>query len=384
MERSKRLKSSIRLGQIWGVELGLHFSWLVIAFLITFSLGQQFRLTNPEWGAATIWATAILTGFFFFAALFAHELAHAFVAKLRGLPIHRITLFLLGGMAQIEKEAGDPATEFWMALAGPAMSVLLGLVCLALAGVAGWRVRELPGTPALALLVWLGYINLMLAAFNLIPGYPLDGGRVLRAVLWWINHDVRQSTRIAARTGQLVAVLFIAWGIYRFFTGEGLGGLWLVFIGWFLMQAASASYARVEASAALGGLTAGELMTRDCDTVAAETSLAEFVHSLLLRTGRRCYLVVDGDRMLGLITPHQIKAVDAEQWGRLRVSDVMVPRERLHAVGPDAPAAQVLELMTREDINQVPVVSDGLLQGMVTRAHLLQLLQSRRELHGQG
>jgi hypothetical protein len=165
----------------------------------------------------------------------------------------------------------------------------------------GWALHTVPQTPVPAVLVWLGYINLLLAAFNMIPGFPLDGGRVLRAVIWWINGDERRSTLIAARIGQVVAAAFIGWGVFRFFSGAGLGGLWIAFIGWFLMQAAGASYMQVQASAALRDLKARDMMTRDCETVPAETNLQEFVKDNLLRTGRRCFIVVEGGRMKGMI-----------------------------------------------------------------------------------
>ena len=361
-------------------RLGLHFSWFLIALLITVSLGQQFGTTNPDWGATVAWATAVITGLLFFAALFAHELSHALVARMRGLPIHKITLFLLGGIAQIEKEADDPGTEFWVAIAGPIMSTMVGLVCLGGALAIGWVPQAPPARPVTAVLVWLGYINLMLAAFNMIPGFPLDGGRVLRAILWSINHDERRATRIASRVGQLIAMLFIVWGIYRFFLGAGLGGLWLAFIGWFLMQAASASYAQVQASTALRGVLAGEVMSRDCEAVNADTTLADFVHGKLLATGRRCFLVTRGHEMIGMITPHQVREIPKERWDELRVADVMLPMDRIHAVTPETPVLEALELMGREDINQVPVVANGHIEGVLSRADLLQVLQSRQEL----
>ncbi|MFB3815256.1 MAG: site-2 protease family protein [Terriglobales bacterium] len=374
------MKASIRLGRIWGIELGLHFSWIVIALLITFSVAQQFSTTNPEWGPQVIWSAAVLTGVLFFAALFAHELSHAFVAKMRGLPIRRITLFLLGGVAQVEKEAEDPATEFWMAIVGPIMSAIVGAICLGAALALGWQPGHPPASPLTAITVWLGYINVALAAFNMIPGFPLDGGRVLRAVIWWINHDKRRSTLIAARVGEVIAALFIGWGIFRFFAGAGLSGLWIAFIGWFLMQAASASYLQTEASAALRGLRAGDMMSRECGVVSAGMNLRDFVDRELLRTGRRCFIVVDDGHMAGMVTPHEIKSVPAEQWADTPIAGVMVPTSRIHAITPDTPADEALELMGREDINQVPVVADGRLEGVLTRGHLLQVLRSRAEL----
>lgn len=204
------MKSQVKLGTVFGVELGLHYSWVVIALLIVFSLASQFHAVNHNWSEAEVWGTAIITGILFFAFLLAHELSHAMVAKARGLPIHKITLFLLGGVAQIEKEATDPNTEFWMAIVGPITSAVIGIILLALARVSGWVATAALQSPGIALLVWLGYINLALAAFNMIPGFPLDGGRVLRAILWWIMRDTERATRAAARVGQIIAVLFIA------------------------------------------------------------------------------------------------------------------------------------------------------------------------------
>jgi Zn-dependent protease len=226
----KTVKSQINLGAVFGVELGLHYSWLVIALLITFRLVAQFHAENRDWIIAIV--TSVLT----FACLFAHVLSHAVVAKAHGVPVHNIYLFLLGGVAEIEKEASDPKTEFWMAIVGPITSGVLGLILLALANLSGWTPRTSPTTPGAALLVWLGYINLALGVLNMIPGFPLDGGRVLHAILWWVLDDARRSTRVAVFVGQVIAVLFIAFGILRFFQGAGLGGLWIAIIGWFLLS----------------------------------------------------------------------------------------------------------------------------------------------------
>jgi CBS domain-containing protein len=228
--------------------------------------------------------------------------------------------------------------------------------------------------------VWLGYINLLLAAFNMIPGFPLDGGRVLRAIIWWINHDERRSTLIAARVGQIIALAFIGWGIFRFFTGAGLGGLWLAFIGWFLMQAAGGSYMQVEASTALRGLKVRDVMSQECGTVQAGTNLLDFVHESLLRTGRRCFVVLEGEHMAGMVTTHEIKEVPQARWGNLHVGDVMLPNARIHAVTPDMSVYEALEILGREDINQLPVIYDGHLEGILTRGHVLQVLQSHAEL----
>lgn len=374
------MKSQIKLGTVFGVELGLHYSWLVIAVLIMFSLVAQFHAVNRAWSDALVWSTAVITSVLFFACLFAHELSHAVVAKARGIPVHKITLFLLGGVAQIEKEASDASTEFWIALAGPVTSGVLGLILLALAWLLAWVPGSSAATPGTALLVWLGYINLGLAAFNMIPGFPLDGGRVLHAILWWTMDDAERSTRAAAFVGQIIAVLFIGFGILRFFQGSGLGGLWIAFIGWFLLQAAGASYMQVRARTLLHGLQVRDVMSTDYESVDPNVSLQEFVNKRLLPSGRRCFLVMQESRLLGLITLREVRAVDAQAWPDTRVSEVMHSGTKIHTVSRNVPLAEALEIMAREDVNQLPVVSNGIVEGVVSRAHILQVVRSRAEL----
>jgi Zn-dependent protease len=243
------MRSTVKLGSISGIEIGLHYSWFIIAALIVLSLGGRFRQVNPDWGTGEIWIAALVTAVLFFVTLLLHELAHSLVAQARGLKVRAITLFALGGVSQIQEDSTDAKTEFWVAIAGPIASLLIGFGCLGIALGLGWQRSTEPQTAVTGVLVWLGYINLGLAAFNMIPGFPLDGGRVLRAIIWAITKDGDRSTRIAARVGQVVAVLFILDGIWRYFSGAGFGGLWIAFIGWFLMDAARASYNHVAAAA---------------------------------------------------------------------------------------------------------------------------------------
>jgi CBS domain-containing protein len=286
----------------------------------------------------------------------------------------------LGGVAEIEKEAADAKTEFWMGVVGPVTSAVIGALCLGLAWAMGWAPTEEPQTPALALLQWLGYINIALALFNMIPGFPLDGGRVLRAAVWWVTGDAMRATRIAARVGQFVAFCFILFGVLRFFGGAGLGGLWLAFIGWFLLEAARASYAQVEVSESLRGVRAGDVMTRECPVIDGRTNLQTFVDEHLLRTGQRCFVVEEQGRLGGLVTPHEVKAVERARWPYTTIDEVMRPLEQLRTVGPDIPVTEALEIMGREDLNQLPVVRDGRLEGIISRGHVLRLLQTRAEM----
>jgi len=374
------MKAQIKLGRIFGVEIGLHYSWFIIALLIALSLAGQFHALNPNWGEAIIWTTAIATSLLFFVAIIAHELSHAAVAKARHLPVRSITLFALGGVAQIEKEANDPATEFLKGIAGPVMSTVIGVLCLAVAWTLGWAPGTDPDTAVPAMFMWLGYINLSLAIFNMVPGFPLDGGRVLRSVLWWLTGDGVRATRLAARVGEIVAFAFIVLGVFRFFGGAGIGGLWIAFIGWFLLDAARSSYAQVEINQKLRKVRVRDLMDNDCLVVDGHANLETFVNDHLLRTGKRCFLVRNGHGIEGLITPNEIKKTDRTRWASTRIHDVMRPLDQLHAVTPDTTVSEAMEIMSRDDVNQLPVMLDGQIEGFISHGGILRLLQTQAEL----
>lgn len=374
------MRAHIKLGRIFGVAVGLHYSWIIIALLVTLSLHSQFAQVYPDWGSGMTWATAVITGLLFFVSILLHELSHAAVAKLHGIPVRAITLFALGGVAQIEKDAADAKSEFWMGIVGPITSFVIGIVCLALAWALGWDIANEPGGPAAAMFMWLGYINIALAIFNMIPGFPLDGGRVLRAIVWWITGDATRSTRIASVVGQFVAFGFIMLGIWRFFSGAGFGGLWLAFIGWFLLDAARASGAQVEITERLRGVKVGDVMMRRFPVVDTNTNLEAFVQEHLLPTAQRCFVVEEQGRPAGIITPHEVKAVERRRWPYTTVGDVMRSLEGLQTVGPDRPLAEALEVMGREDVNQIPVVQQGILTGIISRSHVMRVLQTRAEL----
>lgn len=375
------MTSQIRLGRVFGIEIGLHYSWFIIAFLVTFSLAGQFSVANPGWGVGTIWLTSILTALLFFVAIVLHELSHAAVAKSRGLPVRSITLFALGGIAQIERDAADAKTEFWMGIVGPIASAVIGVICLTIAWFLGWTLTMTPATPILAMLMWLGVINIGLAIFNMVPGFPLDGGRVLRAIVWWLTGDVKRATNVAAFAGQLVAFALIFFGIFRFFGGAGFGGLWLAFIGWFLLDAARLAKAETEIMESLRGLRVGDVMTKDYPVVGGRENLKTFVNEHLLTTGQRYFIVKEQDSIAGLITPHEVKLVPRERWPYTTVDEVMRPLGELHTVDLDTPLTAALERMGRDDVNQLPVVSAGRLAGVISRKHILQMLQMRNELH---
>jgi len=268
-----------------------------------------------------------------------------------------------------------------MALAGPLVSFVLGFLFLGVAHTMGWVGPSHPtATPLVAMLGWLGYINFSLGLFNLVPAYPLDGGRVLRAAAWWGTQSMERATNIAAAVGQVFAFLFIFAGLWQFFTGHSFGGLWIAFIGWFLLDAARSSRMQVEIMHALGGVKVREVMERNCTVVDAHTSLQSLVEEHLLRTGQRCFIVQKDGRLVGLLTPADVARIERQLWPMTAVEEAMRPLKQLRVVSPDAPVMQALETMAQENINQLPVTSDGRLEGIISRAHLLEILRTRAEL----
>jgi Zn-dependent protease len=371
------MKSHIKLGRIFGIEIGLHYSWFIIVLLITLSLAAEFQALNPQWESGVIWATAIVTGLLFFTTIILHELSHAAVAKARHLSVSSITLFALGGVAQIEREPNEAGTEFLMGIVGPVASALIGLGSLLVAWTLGWSPLAAPETPLLATLMWLGYINISLAVFNLIPAFPLDGGRVLRGFIWWVTGDGIRATRVATRIGQVFAVAFMILGILRFFNGAGLGGLWIAFIDFFLLEAAGASRAQVENGEHWRDVRARDLLERDCPVVDGQDNLRTFVNESLLPTGKQCFLVQNGNKVAGMITPREIKGTDRAEWRYTTVGQAMRPLDQLRAVTLGTPITDVMEIMDQNDISRLPVVRDGRIEGVISRGGVLHFLLTR-------
>ena len=230
------------------------------------------------------------------------------------------------------------------------------------------------------MLVWLGYINIMLGIFNLVPGFPLDGGRVLRAIVWWITGDATRATSIAARLGQIVAFGFIMLGIFRFFSGAGIDGLWIAFIGWFLLSASRENYAQVAISDTLRGVKVRDVMTQQYPTVDSRTNLQILVDEYFLRTGRRCLVVTQNEQVVGLITPHEVREIERRRWPYTTVEEVMKPLNQLHTITPESSILKALETMGPDNLNQLPVVQNDAFEGVISRAQIVQLLKTRAEL----
>ncbi len=365
--------SGMKLGRILGIPIYLHPSWFIIFALITLSLATQFASQHPHWSQAQHWSVGILTSLLFFGSVVFHELAHSVVAQHYRIPVVSITLFVFGGVARIGREPASAKQEFNIALAGPLSSYLLAVGFWLLTRV--FPSREMLG----ALAEWLAQINLALATFNLVPGFPLDGGRILRALVWGVTGDYTRATRFASRGGQLLAYAMIVFGVWKSLTSNFVSGLWLAFIGWFLLTAAQESYAQLAIRGALQGLRADDVMNRELPTVGRDISLEDYGHEIL-RTGRRCHLVVADGELMGLMTVHALSRVPREEWATTSVQAVMLPREKIHWTMPEEPVLSLLERMQSEDINQMPVVAAGHVVGLVTRESILRVIQTRAEL----
>ena len=372
------MRTLLTLGKIVGIPIRVHSSWFLVLTLVTWSLaGGYFPQEYPGWATVTYWLVGLITAILFFASVLFHELGHSMVALCQGVPVRSITLFIFGGVAQIGGEPPTAGAELRIALAGP-------LTSLGLAGIFGLLKLGIVSNSALAAVVaYLGRINLMLALFNLTPGFPLDGGRVLRAVLWGLGRSFRQATRWASAIGQGVAFMFILFGMWQMFLGgflNFLNGLWITFIGWFLNNAAESSYRRVLLRDRLVGVTAGDVMAQECPTVSGDLLLDRLVNDHILDTGRRYFFVTQDGELKGLITLHNVKKMPRDRWNEVTVYQVMTSVDALFWARPDEDMWALLQRMGKADVNQVPVMDDGRLVGMITREHMLRQVRIRSEL----
>jgi Zn-dependent protease len=355
-----------RIARVFGIDIAIHPSWFIILAVLVWSLADSVFPSAYAWSRATYWIVAIISALLLFVSVIVHELAHSLIAKRQGIPVKNITLFVLGGVSSLEEEPRSPGREALMAGAGPLTSLILGGIALAVG-----RALKTPET-ARAVLLYLGSVNILLGAFNLLPGFPLDGGRVLRAALWKRSGDMLRATRGAARTGTVLGYLMIATGIIMAFMGSLLGGIWLAFVGWILTQASQASYAQTSTEAQLTGIRVRELMTPTRALVPPGTTLQEAADHYFRGLHTRCLPVGNGDGSLaGVVCLSDLRHADPDRWSEESVANVMTPRERVVVLGPEAEAVEALHLMAHGDINQVVIMDDGHLLGFVERGHLL-------------
>lgn len=358
------VRNAIRLGRIGGIEIGLDWSWFIVFAFVTWMLAAHYFPMSAAWPIGTAWLVGAVTSLLFFASVLAHELGHSLVAIRKGIPVRAITLFIFGGVAQLSREPRRAGDEFWIAIAGPAVSAVLGLLFHLL------HLSAPAGQPLAALTLWLGWINLSLAVFNLIPGFPLDGGRVLRSVVWRLTGSFTKATRFAAITGRVVAYALIALGLLIALAGNWIGGLWLAFIGWFLSNAAASSYRQVSLSGKLKGIAAHDLMLIDCPRLDATVTLRALIDNHIYKGTQRCFPVMEGDRVAGIVTLRDVTAIPQSRWERTMVREAMTPFEQTLKVRPDQDLAEVLELMTTEEVEEVSVAEDQSFLGLISLEHL--------------
>ena len=369
------MEASVKLGRIWGIPIGLHLSWFLIFGLVTWSLALgYFPAEYPDLAITTYWLLGAVTSLLFFGSVLVHELGHALVALRNQIPVRGITLFIFGGVAQIGRESSSPGVEFRVAIAGPVAS--LGLAVLFY----GLWLLDRPIAYLAAPSLWLARINLLLAVFNMIPGFPLDGGRVLRALIWQWTGSLYRATQVATFSGQLVAFGFIGGGVWMMLGGNFFNGLWLVFIGWFLQNAAAASYAQSNLQQSLRGVQVTQVMTHDCPLVSGQLPLERLVEEQILTSGQRCFFVAGNGQLAGMLTLTDVAKVPRTEWGQVTTGQIMVPWERLAHVTPKTELLTALQTMDDANVNQVPVVEGQEIIGMLAREHVLRYLRVRAEL----
>lgn len=367
-------QNRFRVGRLFGIPIYIDASWILIFLLVTFTLAtayfpQQYR----TWSAAATWSIALITSILFFASVVAHELSHSVTSIALGRPVRSITLFLFGGVAEIESEQIRARDEFLVAIMGPIASVVIGIVALAIALIVSNSYID-------GITRYLGTINIALAVFNMIPGFPLDGGRVLRSIVWGVTDNLQRASRIASSVGEIVAWLFIGVGALLALQGALLNGLWIAFIGWFLLNAARSSYRQVMLQHVLSDVSVQELMRRRVPTISPNVSLAHMVERTL-QSGDRAFLVIEDNVVAGIVTLTDLSDIPDDRRTHVSVGDVMTPVSQLHTIGITASLWEAFERMAKEDIHQLPVLnSRRQTVGLVQRSDLMRYLHLKTEV----
>jgi Zn-dependent protease/CBS domain-containing protein len=381
----------IRIAKLFGINIEVDWSWLLILLLVVWNLSTTFLQVHSDWSTLFAVILGILAALLFFTSVLLHELAHSLVAKSQGLPVNKITLFLFGGVSNIREEPKSPGNEFTMAILGPVTSIVLGIVLLLLSGF-GLQVQNLMQMDPMAFLqelgalrtlgVWLGTINVILGVFNLIPGFPLDGGRVLRSIIWALTDNLRQATRWASFVGQGIAWLMITGGIAMIFGiripffGQGfLNGVWLILIGWFLNNAAIQSYRQLVVRDVLENVPVRQMTKRNPPTVPAEITVEDLIEDHIMQRDDHAFPVLKDGTLAGIVCLDDVRKVPASQRSTKTVSDIMTPKTELVTIGPDEPANDALKEISERSIRQLVVMQDGELFGLIRRRDIVRYLQ---------
>lgn len=369
------IRQKISLGRILGIPIGLDYSWFLIFILLTWTLAVSYYPAEfRNWSTVEYWIVGAVTAIMLFVSVLLHELGHSVVAMRYHIPVRRITLFIFGGVAEIGAEPPGAMAEFWIAIAGPIVSFALA----ALFGLLEFIVT--PIAPLLALAKYLAFINAALALFNLIPGFPLDGGRVFRAIVWGMTQSLRRATMIAGNVGRFIGFIFIFFGLWQIFGGNFINGLWIAFIGWFLESAANGQIQQQRLESLLTGHRVSEVMSRSYTAIPGETTLQQMVDHHILGHGRRSFVVEQAGNMVGLLTLHHLKEIPRQDWDLTTATQAMIPVAELKRVQPETEMWAAIQEMDRNGVNQLPVMTNGHLEGMLSREDIISYLRTLQEL----
>jgi Zn-dependent protease/CBS domain-containing protein len=368
-------RQGISLGRVLGIPIQLDYSWFLIFALVAWTLASgYFPSEFKNWPTAEYWLVGIATAIVFFLSVVLHELGHSIVAKHYGIPVSSIKLFVFGGVSQIETEPPSAKVEFLMAIVGP-------LVSFALAGLfAGLGVAFASVAPLLALAKYLAYINGALGLFNLIPGFPLDGGRVFRAIVWGVTDNLRRATVIAGNLGRFIGFLFILFGVYQVFAGNLINGLWIGFIGWFLESAAMSQVQQQRVHDLLAGRRVSQAMSTNYTSILPDTTIQTLVDQHILGNGQRSFVVKEGDKVAGLLTLHEIKELPRAEWPTMTAAQAMIPLAQVKRIQPGEGLWAAIEEMNHDGVNQLPVMTDGHIEGMLRRQDIISYLRNLQDL----
>ncbi|MDP2730535.1 MAG: site-2 protease family protein [Dehalococcoidales bacterium] len=369
------MKSSVRLFRIAEIDIGIHYTWIFIFLLISLSLAQGFFPRQyPGWDTVTYWITGVIAALALFVSVLLHELAHSLVARARGMSVNSITLFIFGGVSNLEEEPEKPKTEFAMAIVGPLTSLVLAAVFWGLLQTISNQDAPLP-----AMLGYLALVNLILAIFNFLPGFPLDGGRVLRSILWGTMGSLRKATNISATIGRFFGWGLIALGVLQMlFAGDFLGGIWIAFIGWFISNAADASRMELTLREHLSGVQVKDVM-RPVETISPDATVEEVVLDIFRMHRGRAVPVCQDSKTVGIITVTDVKELPREKWAKTAVAKIMT-QNPLYTVSPDDSLQTAMKLISEHDINQVLVNQQGQCAGLISRADIISHIQLSQEL----
>ena len=371
------MRASFRLGRIFGIEIGVHYTWVFAFAFIAWSIAEGFFPDlYRDWSRALYWGTGMLAALLLFGSVLVHELAHSLVALAKGLPATSITLFIFGGVSNLGAEARRARDEFIVAVVGPLSSLVLAGLFWALVQTVGDA-----SEPLEAILLYLAIVNTLLAVFNMLPGFPLDGGHVLRSILWGVTGNLARATNVAATVGQLFGWVLVGLGVFQVLRGDLLSGLWVAFVGWFLKSAADGARRQTALEEILRDIPVRAVMDPRPETIGPETTVESLVRDWVLQRGVRALPVCEGERLVGIVTVTDARGVPEERWPFVRVGEIMV-RDPIHSVSPESVLSEALRLLADHNVHQIVVLRDGMLAGLLSRADMMRHLRLLQELRG--